>query len=57
MFWRVYPTYIVPKSRKKRIEEIRDGKEISEFVDSASPEDIERLREEVRRLKEAEEMK
>jgi len=55
MFWRVYPVYVVPKSRKKRIQEIRDKKEIYEFVDSASPEKIEKLHEEIRHLKETEE--
>lgn len=28
MFWRVYPIYVVPKNRLKRIEEIRERKEI-----------------------------
>ncbi len=49
--WRVYPIYEVPKNRKKRIEEIRNKKEIYEFVDSASPEKIEKIHEEIRRLK------
>ena len=55
--WKVYPIYEVPKSRKKRIEEIRNKKEIFEFVDSASPEKIEKIQEEIRRLKETEEEK
>lgn len=50
--WRIYPIYEVPKSRKKRIEEIRNKKEIYEFVDSANPEKIEKMHEEIRRLKE-----
>jgi len=55
--WKVYPIYEVPKSRKKRIEEIRNKKEIYEFVDSASPEETEKMHEEIRRLKETEEEK
>ena len=50
--WKVYPIYEVPKSRKKRIEEIRNKKEIYEFVASASPENIEKIRKEIRILKE-----
>lgn len=52
MVWRVYPIYVVPKSRKKRIEEIRNRKKIYEFVDSASPEKIKKLHEAVRGLEE-----
>ena len=52
--WKVYPIYEVPKNRKKRIEEIRNKKEIYEFVDSASPEKIGKMYEEFRRLKETE---
>jgi len=50
MIWRLYPVYVVPKSRKKRIEEIRKRKKIYEFVDSASPEKIEKLDEAIRHL-------
>lgn len=53
--WKVYPIYEIPKSRKKLIEEIRNKKEIYEFVDSASPEKIEKIYETIRRLKETEE--
>ena len=53
--WKVYPIYEVPKSRKKRLEELRNKKEIYEFVDSASPERIEKIHEEIRHLKETEE--
>ncbi len=53
MYWRVYPIYVVPKSRKKRIEEIRKRKDIYEFVDSASPQKIMKLHEMVRDLAEA----
>lgn len=52
MLWRVYPIYVVPKSRLKRIEEIRDKKEIYDFVDSASPERIKKLQEEIDHLRE-----
>jgi hypothetical protein len=52
MYWRVYPIYVVPKSRKKRIEEIRKRKKIYEFVGSASPEKIKKLHEAVRDLEE-----
>ena len=52
--WKVYPIYEVPKNRKKRIEEIRNKKEIYEFMDSASPEKIGKMYEEFRRLKETE---
>jgi DNA-binding transcriptional regulator GbsR (MarR family) len=52
MYWRVYPIYVVPKSRKKRIEEIRKRKKIYEFVDSASPEKIKKLHEAVKDLEE-----
>ena len=55
MLWRVYPIYVVPKSRLKRIEEIRERKEIYDFVDSASPERIKKLREEIDRIRETDE--
>ena len=50
MVWRVYPIYVVPKSRKKRIEEIRKRKKIYEFVDSASLEEIKKLDKAITRL-------
>jgi hypothetical protein len=52
MVWRVYPIYVVPESRKKRIEEIRKRKTIYEFVDSASPEQIKKLDEAIRHVDE-----
>jgi len=52
MLWRVYPIYVIPKSRKKRLKELRDKKEIYEFIDSANPAEIEKLHEEIRHLKE-----
>ena len=54
MLWRVYPIYIVPKSRKKKIREIRNKKKIYEFVDAAGPEKIVRLQKEIDRIKEKE---
>jgi DNA-binding transcriptional regulator GbsR (MarR family) len=53
MYWRVYPIYTVPKNRKKRLQEIRNKKRIYEFVDAADPEKIERLKQEIERLTEA----
>lgn len=55
MLWRVYPIYVVPESRLKRIEEIRKKKEIYDFVDSASPEKVKKLREEIDHLRGTEE--
>jgi hypothetical protein len=52
MVWRLYPIYIVPKNRKKRLQEIRDKKRIYEFVDAADPEKIERLKREIERFTE-----
>jgi len=46
--WRVYPLYTVPKSRKKRVEEIKNKKQILEFVDSANPEEIKKLQQHIR---------
>jgi len=57
MLWRVYPIYVVPQSRKKRIAEIRSKKEIYDFVDSASPEKIKKLHEAIGHLREIEEEK
>ncbi len=54
MLWRVYPIYIVPMSRKKKIREIRNKKKIYEFVDAAGPEKIVRLQKEIDRIKEKE---
>jgi site-specific recombinase XerD len=51
LLWRVYPIYIVPKSRKKRLNEIRDKREIYEFIESADSDKIKKLREEIRQLK------
>ena len=47
MYWRVYPIYTIPSSRKKRLQEIRDKKQILEYIDSANPEQIKRLQEHI----------
>ena len=52
MLWRIYPIYVVPESRLKRIEEIRNKKEIYAFIDAASPEKIEKLHEAIGHLRE-----
>jgi hypothetical protein len=49
MYWRVYPIYMVPKSRKKRLQEIRDKKKILEYIDSANPEEIRKLQKQIKR--------
>jgi len=46
--WRVYPIYTVPKSRKKRLKEIRNKKKMLEFIDSANPEEIKKLQEHIK---------
>jgi len=51
MLWGVYPIHVVPRNRKKRLEATRNKREIYEFVDSASPERIGRLRETIRPLR------
>jgi len=48
MVWRVYPIYTVPKSRKKRLQEIRNKKNILEFIDSANPEEIKKLQQHIK---------
>ncbi len=50
LLWRVYPVYVVPKNRRRRLMEIKNKKEIYDFIDSASPDKILRLKEEVSRL-------
>ena len=55
MLWRVYPIYVVPKSRKKRLDAIKGKREIYEFIDSASPERISKLHETIKSLKKTEE--
>jgi DNA-binding MarR family transcriptional regulator len=50
--WRVYPIYVVPKSRRKRLQEIREKREIYEFVDSANSQKLRKLHETIKRLEE-----
>ena len=45
MYWRAYPLYKIPKNRKQRMEEIRNKKQILEYLDSADPEQIKKLQE------------
>lgn len=52
MYWRVYPIYTIPKNRKKKMQEIRNKKRIYEFVDTADPEKIQRLQQEIEKITE-----
>jgi DNA-binding HxlR family transcriptional regulator len=49
MYWRAYPLYQVPKNRKQRMEEIRNKKQILEYIDSADPEQIRKLQEHIKK--------
>ena len=51
MCWRAYPIYEVPKSKRNKIQEIRNKKEIYEFVDHADPKKIEQLKKEIDKIK------
>ena len=46
--WRVYPVYIVPKNRKKRLEEIRNKKQILEYIEAATPEEIKKIQDHIK---------
>ena len=46
--WRVYPIYMVPKSRKKGLQEIRNKKNILAFIDSANPEELKKLQQHIK---------
>lgn len=48
MYWRMYPVYKVPKNRKQRMEEIRNKKQILEYLDTANPEQIKKLQEHIK---------
>ena len=52
MYWRAYPIYVVPKNRSKKIQEIRNKKKIYEFVDAADPEEIAKLQQEMKKIRE-----
>jgi hypothetical protein len=47
MYWRAYPIYVVPESRRKKIQEIRNKKQVLEFIDSANPEEIKKLKQHI----------
>jgi hypothetical protein len=51
MYWRAYPIYVVPESKRNKIEEIRNKKKIYEFVDAANPKTIEQLQKEIDKIK------
>jgi hypothetical protein len=51
MYWRAYPIYVVPESKRSRIQEIRNKKRIYEFVDAADPKKIEQLQKEIDKIK------
>jgi hypothetical protein len=51
MIWRAYPIYLVPKSKRNKIQEIRNKKKIYEFVDTAGPKKIEQLQKEIDKIK------
>jgi len=50
MYWRIYPIYTVPKSRKKKLQEIREKRDIYEFVDSANSQKLRKLHEAAKRI-------
>ena len=52
MYWRAYPIYVVPKNRRKKIQEIRNKKQIYEFVDAADPKKIAKLKQEINKIEE-----
>ena len=52
MYWRAYPIYVVPKNRRKKIQEIRTKKKIYEFVDAAEPQKIAKLQQEIDKIQE-----
>lgn len=51
LFHIIRPIYKVTKTGRKRLQKIANKKEIYSFLDSAAPEEIEKLREEIARLK------
>jgi DNA-binding HxlR family transcriptional regulator len=48
MYWRAYPIYKIPAKRKQRMEEIRNKKQILEYLDSADPEEIKKLQKHIK---------
>ena len=51
MYWRAYPIYVVPESKRNKIQEIRNKKKIYEFVDTADAKKIEHLQKEIDKIK------
>ena len=51
MYWRAYPIYVVPESKRNKMEEIRNKKKIYEFVDAADAKTIEQLQKEIDKIK------
>jgi hypothetical protein len=47
MYWRAYPIYTISKKRRQRIQEIRNKKQILEYLDSADPNSIKELKEHI----------
>jgi hypothetical protein len=52
MYWRAYPIYVVPKNRRKKIQEIRNKKKIYEFIDTADSQKIAKLQQEIDKIEE-----
>ena len=50
MYWRAYPVYLVPETKRNKIHEIRNKKRIYEFVDAADPETIAQLQKEIDKI-------
>jgi hypothetical protein len=51
MYWRAYPIYVVPESKRNKIQKIRNKKKIYEFVDTADPKKIEKLQREIDKIR------
>lgn len=49
----IRPVYKVTKSGRKRLQKIGDKKEIYTFIESATPEEVEKLRQEINRFRKA----
>jgi hypothetical protein len=53
MIWRAYPVYEVPKSKRNKIQEIRNKKEIYEFVDTADAKKLNNFKKKLTKLNNA----
>jgi len=51
MYWRAYPIYVVPESKRNKIQETRNKKKIFEFVDAAESKKIEQLQKEIDKIR------